>query len=121
MSYDLRLAVRVEDTDIFAVIDEPELNSPTYNLGKMFRACTGWDFKQGEFYRVSDVLPKIEHGIHELKFNPHDYASMEPDNGWGTVSGAIDALESLLECIEHNVSGGWTWNQIPPDKLYVAW
>lgn len=54
MSYDLRIGVRVHNTDIIAVIDEPELSSPTYNLGKMFRACTGWDFKQGEWYNAAE-------------------------------------------------------------------
>lgn len=121
MSYDLRLAVKVEDTDIFAVIAEPERHSPTYNLGDMFRACTGWDFEQGEFYRVSEVLPKIEHGISELKFNRKAYVKYEPDNGWGTTGSAIAALESLLECIRENIEGGYTWNEIPLDKLYVAW
>lgn len=60
MSYDIRLAVRVEGAPVnedgeplYAVIGTPEYDSPTYNLGDMFRACTGWDFKQGKFYRVS--------------------------------------------------------------------
>ena len=51
MSYDLRIAVKVDGCDKFAQIAEPEYSSPTYNLGKMFRACTGWDYKQGEYYR----------------------------------------------------------------------
>ena len=46
MSYDLRIAVKVDGCDKFAGIAEPEYSSPTYNLGKMFRACTGWDYKQ---------------------------------------------------------------------------
>ena len=41
MSYDLRIAVKVDGCDKFAQIAEPEYRSPTYNLGKMFRACTG--------------------------------------------------------------------------------
>lgn len=69
MSYDLRIAVKVKDTDIYAVIAEPEYSSPTYNIGKMFRKATGWDFTQGEWYKVSEVLPLIEHGIHELRYN----------------------------------------------------
>lgn len=46
MSYDLRIAVKVDGCDKFAQIAEPEYSNPTYNLGKMFRACTGWDYKQ---------------------------------------------------------------------------
>ena len=39
MSYDLRIGVKVEGTDIIAVIAEPRLSSPTYNLRDMFVAC----------------------------------------------------------------------------------
>ena len=131
MSYDIRLAVRVEGAPVnedgeplYAVIDEPELASPTYNLGDMFRACTGWDYEQGKFYRVSEVLPLIEKGIHELRFNGRAYKKYEPDNGWGSIGGALEALESMLECIEKNGPGnGWNkgWNEIPLDCLYIAW
>nr|DAM55799.1 MAG TPA: hypothetical protein [Caudoviricetes sp.] len=70
MSYDLRIAVKVDGCDKFAEIAEPEYSSPTYNLGKMFRACTGWDYKQ-----------------------------YEPENGWGTVASAVAVLENLRDCI----------------------
>ena len=39
MSYDIRIAVKVEGAEKgneYAVIEAPELSSPTYNLGKMF-------------------------------------------------------------------------------------
>lgn len=129
MSYDIRLAVEVagapvnEDGEpLYAVIGTPEYDSPTYNLGDMFRACTGWDFKQGKFYRVSEVLPLIEKGIHELRFNGRAYKKYEPDNGWGSVGSALEALESMLESIERNGPGNhWSWNDIPLDCLYIAW
>ena len=67
MSYDIRIGVRVEGAPgCYAVIAEPEYSSPTYNIGDMFRACTGWNFEQGEWYKVSEVLPLIQHGISEL-------------------------------------------------------
>ncbi len=44
MSYDLRVAVKVEGCDKYANIAEPEYAHPTYNLGDMFRACTEWDY-----------------------------------------------------------------------------
>lgn len=123
MSYDLRLAVKVEGgNNLYAVIDEPELSSPTYNLGKMFRACMDWDFNQGEWYKVSEVIPKIERGIHELRFSPKKYEQYNAPNGWGTISTAIASLNSLLECIERNVEGqDINWNSIPLDLLYIAW
>ena len=29
----------------------------------MFRACTGWNFKQSQFYKLSEVLPLIKHPV----------------------------------------------------------
>lgn len=120
MSYDLRLGVKVEGTDIIAVIDEPEFSSPTYNLGKMFRACMNWDFKQGEWYRVKDVLPNIERGLKELRFNGKAYEKFNDPGGWGTVSSAIEALDSLIQCISENTSGD-KWQEIPIEHLWVTW
>jgi len=122
MSYDLRLSVKVEGGDnLYAVIDEPELDSPTYNLGLMFRKCTGWDFEQGEYYKVSDVLPLIQHGINELKFNEKEYRKYNAENGWGNTHDALRVLQSLEECIRKNVTGDWAWQEIPADLLYVQW
>ena len=50
MSYDIRLAVKVDGTDIFADIAEPELASPTFNLREMFETCMDWDYSQGVYY-----------------------------------------------------------------------
>lgn len=122
MSYDLRLGVKVAGAEeVYAVIAEPEYSSPTYNLGKMFRECTGWDFEQGKWYNVPEVLPLIEHGIHELKFNENAYKQYNALNGWGMTRDALEALESLLECIYRSSDGGWSWNEIPLECLYVCW
>lgn len=122
MSYDLRIGVKVAGADdCYAVIAEPEYSSPTYNLRDMFVACMDWDYEQGEWYRVSDVLPKIERGIHELSFNAKKYRKYNDPNGWGTVSSALDALKSLLECIKRESGGDWSWNAVPLDCLYMRW
>lgn len=123
MSYDIRLGVKVEGGDnLFAVIAEPRLDSPTYNLGTMFRECTNWDFEQGTWYKVSDVLPLIEQGIHELKFNSNKYKKFNASNGWGNTTTALETLESMIECIaENSPDSNWSWNQIPPDLMYISW
>ena len=123
MSYDLRIGVKVEGTDIIAVIAEPERHSPTYNLGEMFRKCTGWDFNQSEWYRVSEVYPKIQRGLSELIAYPEKYRKYEPDNGWGSVESAVEALRSLKECIDGiEDPNSWSgWNTIPKEYLWVAW
>ena len=123
MSYDIRLGVKVEGTDIIAVIDEPTYSSPTYNIGEMFRACTGWDFEQGEWYKVSEVWPKIEHGITELRMHASKYKKYNSPNGWGDVGTALNALESLSECIRDNVGEAYQckWQSIPAEHLWVRW
>lgn len=123
MSYDLRLAVKVEGTDILAVIDEPEFSSPTYNIGVMFRKCMGWNFEQGKFYNVAEVYSYIEHGINELETNEKEYMKYDSPNGWGTTRSALKALRSLKECIDRNSKEDscWTWQVIPKEHLYVAW
>lgn len=115
MSYDIRLGVKVEGLDKIVEIGEPELANPTYNLGQMFRACTGWDYEQGEYYKCSDVIEKIEHGIRELKTRPSAYKVLEPPNGWGTLDGAIRVLESMRACIYERAE------EIPLEHLWIAW
>lgn len=122
MSYDIRFAVKVAGAadDVYAVIGEPERSSPTYNLGTMFRRCMDWDFKQSEWYPLQDVIPKVERGLHELRFNPAKYRQYEPDNGWGTIGSAIEALQSILTWCADEWRRGWN-GDIPLDCIYMAW
>lgn len=123
MSYDIRIGVKVDGTEnLYAVIDEPEYDSPTCNLGKMFRECTGWNYKQGEWYKVADVLPLIQHGIQELSYHPSAYKKYNAPNGWGTVESALEALKSMEKCIRDNSKdASTTWNEIPLDAMYIRW
>lgn len=123
MSYDIRLGVKVDGAkDLYAVVDEPELASPTYNLGQMFRKCTGWNYEQGKWYKVSDVLPLIQHGIQELSYHPSAYKKYNAPNGWGTVESALEALKSMEKCIRDNSEdASITWNEIPLDLMYIRW
>jgi len=117
MSYDIRFCVKVDGTDIFAVIGEPEYADPTYNLANMFRACTGWDYVQGECYQCSEVMPMIDRGIRELRVNREKYTKYLPENGWGTIGSAIQALESMRDGIYETVEN----QEIPIEHLYVRW
>lgn len=115
MSYDLRVAVKVEGCDKYADIAEPEYAHPTYNLSKMFRACMDWDYEQGKYYRCDEVLPKINHGIQELDVNRYKYTVYNPSNGWGSIDSAIEDLESLRTCIYEQAE------EIPLECLYMCW
>lgn len=120
MSYDIRFGVKAEGVDEIVVIGQPENDSPTYNLREMFVACMDWDYKQGEWYRVSEVLPKFERGLHELRFNSKAYKKYEPDNGWGSIYSAVECLQSVIEKTQFYVEGHG-WNQIPLEALWIAW
>lgn len=115
MSYDLRVAVKVEGCDRYADIASPEYDNPTYNLRQVFEACMDWDYEQGMYYNCKEYLPKLEHGITELKFRGQEYKHLEPDNGWGSVSGTLEALESWWECINEQAE------YIPIECLYMSW
>ena len=122
MSYDVRIGVKVEGMNGYiAVIDQPEYDSPTYNLRDMFVACMDWDYTQGEWYNCAEVLPKFEKGLHELKFNRKKYTKYNPPNGWGSIESAISFMESFVQKIGEIVSGSWSWNEIPPEHLWMRW
>jgi hypothetical protein len=125
MSYDLRIYVKIDGCNKHMQIAYPELDHPTYNYGKMFRKCMDWDYSQGEkdengdyhtcYYRCDEILPKIEHGIKELTNNHVEYEQYSPENGWGTLDGAIRVLESLRDCIYEQAE------EIPLECLYMSW
>ena len=119
MSYDLRFAVKGIDERMYVVF-EPDLHSPTYSLRTLFRKCMDWDFKQGEYYAVKDVLPMIERGIDELSFNSERYERYEPANGYGTLDGALRVLTGLVRCVEKHMAG-YDWNSYDFDNLYLCW
>lgn len=115
MSFDLRVSVKVDRTDIYAVVGQPEYNHPTYNIGKMLRECTGWEFNQRDHYNCEKVIKNIEKGIYELRTNEDEYKKYNAENGWGTTRTAIEALESLRECIYEYAE------TIPIKHLWVSW
>ena len=110
MSYDIRWCVETVMPDVegdcHAVVHTPRLDSPTYNYSRMFRACMDWDYKQGEmdedgnyhcaYYPMVEVVPKLKRGLQELREHPESYRQYEPENGWGTLPGAIKCIESWL-------------------------
>lgn len=115
MSYDIRLGVCVSDTDIIAEIGSPEYDSPTYNLREMFHACTGWDYKQGQWYPCELVYDNICHGISELLNDPWKYKEYEPENGWGDINVALETLQSMRDYIDKREE------EIPLEYLFIRW
>ena len=125
MSYDIRFGVKVSGApdDCYAVIGHPEYDSPTYNLRDIFVKSMEQDYHQGEWYKIADILPKVQHGITELTLHPQKYKRLEPSNGWGTISSALQCLQSIVYYFADNWDGlGGSWNaDIPIDCIYMCW
>ena len=117
MSYDLSVGVKAEGCGAYVDVRSPEYDSPTYNLRDMFVACMDWDYEQRVVYSAADALPKIERGISELRGHPEKYEKYAPENGWGTLEDALEALESWRECIYETLAD---WD-LPISSAYVRW
>lgn len=115
MSYSIGIYVKVEGCGKYVEIAYPAYYKPTYNLGKLFRTCMNWNFKNSEYYRCDYVIKYVGKGIKELEYNPLAYTGLLPSNGWGKMSDAIGTLNSIRECIlEEN-------EDIPLNCLYLKW
>lgn len=125
MSYDIAINVKVEGCGKYAEIAIPEYSSPTYNLGKMFRACMDWDYSTSEkdkngvyqkcYYPCDFVIERVEHGIRELRTKPKEYKKYNSPNGWGNLQDALMVLEALRLCIYEEAE------EIPLNCLYMNW
>ena len=126
MSYDIRFGVKVAGAPegCYAVIGEPQYNCPTYNLRDIFVKSMDWDYKQGEWYTITEVMPKIQRGITELTMHPEKYKKLEPENGWGTIGSAVWCLKSVVDYFSPEsfggLSGGWNAD-IPIVCIYMSW
>ena len=125
MSYDIRWCVETvctnNDGKKFVVVHTPEYDSPTYNYRKMFVACMGWDYKQGEYYPMAEVLPKLRHGLAQLVKHPEKYRQYEPKNGWGTLNGASKCIESWIDELTNEDNWDSVCHYWPLDALWWRW
>lgn len=115
MSYCIGIYVKVEGCSKYAEIAYPDYSSPTYNLGKLFRACMDWNFKSSEYYRCDYVMERIDKGIKEIAYNSDEYTELLPSNGWGTMYNALNTLNSIRKCILEQAE------DIPIDCMYMRW
>lgn len=115
MSYSIGIYVKVEGCDKFAEIAYPEYSSPSYNLGRLFRSCMDWNFKSEEYYRCDYAMERIDKGIKEIAYNSDEYTELLPSNGWGTMSSALNSLDSIRECILEQSE------DIPLECMYMRW
>lgn len=99
MSYDIRLVIDTGGEFPAAVT---ETKSPTYNLYEMFIMALGKPIRELDGQLASDVIPVLRTAIASMEDNPAKFKKLNPPNGWGSYSGALDSLRWLLEqCLQH--------------------
>jgi len=64
---------------------------PMWNKAGVYDALYRSDGKQAQ-----DIIPYLERGLEKMKENPSEYEALNPANGWGSYSGAVDFLEDYL-------------------------
>ena len=125
MSYDIQWCVETVRANRYgnkyAVVHTPECDSPTYNYRKMFVACMDWDYEQGEYYPMPDVLPKLRHGLAQLIEHPELYRQYEPENGWGTLNGAVKCLTNWIDELTNEDNWDCVQHDWPLDTLWWRW
>jgi hypothetical protein len=115
MSYCIGIYVKIEGCNKYAEIAYPDYSSPSYNLGKLFRACMDWNFRSIEYYRCDYAIEHLDKGIKELAYNPNKYAKLIPPLSLGTPSSALNTLDSIRGCILEQAE------DIPLECLYMRW
>lgn len=125
MSYDICWCVETvkenNDGERFVVVHAPVYDSPTYNYRPMFVACMGWNYKQGEYYPMTEVLPKLRHGLAQLTEHPELYRQYEPENGWGTLEGAIRCIGSWIDELTNKDDWDSVCHRWPLGALWWRW
>lgn len=119
MSYDIRFAVK-DERGKYMVVFQPYHCNPAYSYGQVVRKATGWDFVQGEYYRVSEVLPCIKHGIQELTSKPEKYERFARKHKLASACGTLECLEGIVGTL-NELLDGLGWNDYDTDYLYIAW
>lgn len=100
MSFDIQFGVLVANTDKIIPFMEPDEAHPTYNISTMFRKAMDWNFKQGKWYKVSEVHEFIYGGYCELITQEYKYRKYNDPKGWGTTQTAIETLKSIIDKID---------------------
>lgn len=99
MSYDLYLLIDTGGEHLTCVV---ELGNYTSNVGGMWAEALGYRLGDLDGRNAADVIPDVTRAVKCMEADPAKYEAMNPDNGWGSYSGALAYLRSLLEgCIEH--------------------
>ena len=77
----------------------------TYNLSKMYYKCIPGGFKALDGMSCKEALPILQKAINDLIENQEEYEKLNPENGWGTYDGLLQAIKDMRNCCEDNLDG----------------
>lgn len=117
MSYDISFKVKVEGVDAYVEVGDCDANI-TWNVRKIIELSTGLPWlNEANNGLCVDVIPKIEHGLKELRTHPEKYKPYEASNGWGTVNGTVYFYERILEAWHELIS--WHEELVPVATFWI--
>ena len=110
MSYSISFMVKVEGVDAWVEVEDCDANT-TWNVREMIEKSTGLPWLNCQNNGLcSEVVPKIEHGLHELENNRMEYIQYEAKNGWGTVETTKRFFRDILQA----------WRELQEDEPELA-
>lgn len=79
----------------------------TYNLAPMYYKCIDKElgFKKLNNMSCKEALSILNSAINDLIKNKEEYEKLNPENGWGTYDGLLEAIKDMRNCCEDNPDG----------------
>lgn len=110
MSYNVQFKVKIDGTKRYVVAGNCNANI-TWNVREIIVKSTGLSWmNEANNGLCSEVIPKIEKGLFELRRNGDRYKKYEPANGWGSVSGTIRFFKEIIDA----------WDELVADDEEIA-
>jgi hypothetical protein len=77
-----------------------DLGDPTYNLGPIFREATSGMFAQGKEIPIDDARTMWANAAERMEREYEAFLPLQPDNGWGSLNGAIEVARKVVRAID---------------------
>lgn len=107
MSYDIYLQI---DTGAEETVTVVEVGNYTTNVSGMWAEALGFRLYEISGRTAADAVPDLDRAIAAMQADPDTYQAMNPKNGWGDYSGALEYLRTLRNaCVRH-----------PKTQIYVS-
>lgn len=99
----MSLDISIKATRIVEIFDR----NITYNLAPMYYKCIDKElgFKKINNMSCKEALPILNSAINDLIENQEEYEKLNPENGWGTYDGLLEAIKDMRNCCEDNPDG----------------